>query len=155
MIVKLGLCSAVMLSALFSLAGCTRGVDIQTPESFAELDEGDYAYRATSAEGVVIAVRREDNDPKGNLAFWSAAVDYELRRKGYTAKSSKDVKSADGIAGKQIRYNATREGRPSVLWTTVYVSGGDVIVVEAGGDAAHFEGVESEVEKAINEVEVS
>jgi hypothetical protein len=155
MVVKLGLCSALVIGVAVALGGCTRDVGIQTPESFAELDEGDYAYRATSAEGVVIAVRREDNDPKGTLAFWSSAIDYELRRKGYSAQSAKSVKSADGVAGKQIRYSASREGRPSVLWTTVFVSGGNVIVVEAGGDAAHFEGVESEVEKAINEVEVS
>jgi hypothetical protein len=56
-----------------------------------------------SAEGVVIAVRRERNQPKANLAFWSAAVDYELRRKGYSAIASKDVKSAQGVPGKQIR----------------------------------------------------
>ncbi len=152
---KLGLRTLFLCSAIVAVSGCNRGFDIQTPDGFAELEEGDYAYRATSAEGVVIAVRREDNEPKGNLAFWSAAVDYELRRKGYTAKASKEVKSANGVPGKQIRYTTTREGRPSVLWTTVYVSGSHVVVVEAGGDAAHFDGVETEVEKAIGEVEVS
>lgn len=148
---KLGL----VFSILALSAGCSRGFSIQTPEGFAELDDGDYAYRATSAEGVVIAVRREDNDPQGNLAFWSAAVDYELRRKGYSAVSSKSVKSASGVSGKQIRYGITREGRPNVLWATVYVTSGNVTVVEAGGDSAHFEGVESEVEAAISEIDVS
>jgi hypothetical protein len=144
-----------MFSVLALSAGCSRGFEIQTPEGFAELDEGSYSYRATSAEGVVIAVRREDNDPQGNLAFWSAAVDYELRRKGYAAVSSKSVKSASGVPGKQIRYSATRDGRPNVLWATVYVTGGHVTVVEAGGDEAHFETVEADVEKAIGALDVS
>jgi hypothetical protein len=153
--VKLGHKIGLIFGVLALCGGCSRGFDIQTPDGFAELDEGDYSYRATSAEGVVIAVRREDNDPEGNLAFWSAAVDYELRRKGYSAVSSKDVKSGGGVSGKQIRYTLTREGRPNVLWATVYVTGGHVTVVEAGGDAAHFEHVEADVERAIGAIDVS
>jgi hypothetical protein len=153
--VKLGTKFGFLLGLLLSLGGCARGFQLQTPDGFAELDDGDYAYRATSAEGVVIAVRREANDPKANLAFWSAAVDYELRRKGYTARASKEVKSAEGVPGKQIRYEATREGRPNVLWTTVFVTGKHVVVVEAGGDSAHFERVEADVEKAIKALELS
>ena len=148
---KLGL----LFGMLALCGGCSRGFDIQTPDGFAELDEGGYAYRATSAEGVVIAVRREANDPRGNLAFWSAAVDYELRRKGYAAVSSKDVKSPSGVSGKQLRYTTSRAGRPNVLWATVFVSGSSVTVVEAGGDAAHFADVEADVERSIAAIDVS
>ena len=152
---KLGHRIGLIVCLAIALGGCTRGFDIHTPDGFAELDDGDYAYRATSAEGVVIAVRREANDPEANLAFWSSAVDYELRRKGYSALSAREVTSENGVPGKQIRYTTTRAGRPSVLWTTVYVSGSKVIVVEAGGDAAHFERVEADVERALKALEIS
>lgn len=152
---KLGHRIGLLVGLAIALGGCARGFDIHTPDGFAELDQGDYAYRATSAEGVVIAVRREANDPKANLAFWSAAVDHALRKKGYSALSAKDVTSENGVPGKQIRYTATRAGRPNVLWTTVYVSGSHVVVVEAGGDAAHFQRVEAEVERAVGAIEIS
>jgi hypothetical protein len=153
--VKLGPQIGLLVGALLALGGCARGIELATPDGFAELEQGDYDYRATSAEGVVIAVRREPNRPKASLAFWSAAIDYELRGRGYSAIASQDVKSAGGVPGKQIRYRTTRQGRPNVLWTTVYVTSGDVVVVEAGGDRAHFERVESELEKAIRALELS
>ena len=65
---------------------------IETPSGFAQIDDGrkderytGYTYRATNAEGVVLGVRHERNDPSGDLQFWSGAVDAHLRRAGYRA----------------------------------------------------------------------
>lgn len=136
-------------------SGCARGFEIQTPDGFAELDRtDDYRYRATSAEGVVIAVRREKNEPRGSLEFWSSALRSELELQGYHFESEKSVKSKDGTAGKQLRYAVTREGRPNALWVTVFVSGSRVLVVEAGGDVAHFGRVQSKVAQAIENLDL-
>ena len=69
----------------------------------AEIEGDDYDYRAANAEGVVLAVRRNDNDPQGDLTFWSGALDAHLQRKGYTPEKTTEVHSADGITGKQVR----------------------------------------------------
>lgn len=138
----------VLLAA--AALGCGPGFEITTPAGFAELeDQEDYGYRATSAEGVVVAVRREDNRPYGDLAFWSGAVDAELRRAGYVAEKALEVKTADGVSGRQIRYRREIAGRPHAFWATVFVTETVVVTIEAGGDQAHFEKLEKAVAEAI------
>ena len=144
------LCAATALSATLGGTGCNRGFGIATPNGFAELDGQDnYGYRATNAEGVVLAVRREDNDPYGDLGFWSGAVDAYLQRKGYKSLKAVDVKSADGVVGKQVRYSIESGGRKKVFWVAVFVTGDAVVTVEAGGDSAFFSPVEKSVSAAI------
>ena len=145
---------ALAVSTLGS--GCARGFEIQTPDGFAELDgTDDYRYRSTSAEGVVLAIRREKNEPHGSLAFWSSALMNELAARGYNLEKNLDVKSKDGTAGKQLRYLSSRDGRPNVLWVTVFVTDSRVVVVESGGDVAHFEHVEPKVSAAIEALDLS
>jgi hypothetical protein len=135
--------------------GCGPGFVMNTPAGFAELDDNDaYAFRATSAEGVVVAVRREANDPKGNLDFWASAIGYELERKGYARLSEENVQAPGGVSGKQLRYHVTQNGRPHVFWATVFVTDRSVVVVEAGGDEAHFDRVKASVDLAIRRIEL-
>ena len=126
-----------LLLATGSVA-CTPNLHIDTPGGFAELEDQErYDYRATTSRGVVLAVRREANDPSGDLTFWSGALDAHLRRQGYKATTASDVKSSDGVKGRQIRYTIKRKGRPHSFWMTVFVTADEVITVESGGDA-HF-----------------
>ncbi len=82
-IYRLG-CRALWLSLLLSTAatGCTHQSEIQTPDGFAVLEDERYDYRASSAEGVVLAVRDNKNDPQGDLDFWSGALHAHLERRG-------------------------------------------------------------------------
>ncbi len=140
--------------SLVAMTGCARGFDINTPDSFAELEgSDDYKYRATSAEGVVIAVRTADNDPKGNLEFWKTAMGYELSRRGYAKQSEVAVKSLSGTPGVQLRFTTSHRERPHVFWATLFVTGSKIVIVEAGGDKAHFEQVRAEVQAAIEGVD--
>jgi len=146
-----------VLSVLCALgaAGCGRGFSIVTPAGFAELeDQKAYGYRATNAEGVVIGVRREDNRPFGDLGFWSGAVDAHLRRQGYVADKAVDVQSANGVKGRQIHYHSSREGRVFVFWCSVFVTEAKVVVVEAGGDQAHFSKLEAAVRETLDSLEL-
>lgn len=131
------------LAPLFLLAiGCNSGARVSAPDGFAELDEGEtYSYRATNAAGVVIAVRTEDNNPRGNLDFWTNAVDLKLKKSGYSAKSDEATKvSSDlGLDGRRLRYSMQKDGRPHEYWVTVFVTEDKVIVVEAAGDEQFFD----------------
>jgi hypothetical protein len=139
-----------------STTACGRGFGIETPDGFAELESNDdYRYRATTAEGVVLAVRREDNEPKGGLDFWASAVENELATRGYEKVSQKSIQSKNGTPGKQLVYKVSKGGRPNVLWVAVFVTGSRVVVLETGGDEAHFAHVEPKVSHAISEFEVS
>ena len=139
-----------LVATLFG-SGCSRGFDIKTPDGFAELDDAEgYRYRATSADGVVLAVRREKNEPKGSLDFWAAAVGNELTSRGYGKPAVESLKSQNGTAGKKLAFRTVKNGRPSVLWVAVFVSDDRVVVVETGGDADHFSQVESKVSAALS-----
>lgn len=146
----------LLLLPVFALPACGGGVSMHAPDGFAQLDDQkDYAYRATNAQGVVIAVRHKANKPRGDLKFWAGAVDAHLRRKGYTAVTGSDVKTANGMTGQQIRYKVVRGNREHAFWVTVFVVDDAVITVEVGGDHAFFESLEEPIKKAIESLEVS
>ncbi|MBW2456753.1 MAG: hypothetical protein JRI68_19710 [Deltaproteobacteria bacterium] len=146
---------ALLAATALPCAGCGAGFSITTPAGFAELEEQEqYGYRATSPQGVVIAVRREENAPYGDLSFWSGAVDAHLRRDGYTAVKAIEVKTADGIAGKQIRYRAERNGRDHAFWVSVFVTETVVVTVEVGGDVEYFDELEKPLAKAIASLQI-
>jgi hypothetical protein len=148
---------AILSAVSLGTAACGPSVTLQTPPGFAVLDEQkEYAYRATSAEGIVIGVRAEKNEPKGNLEFWADAVDGQLRRNGYVPDgASAEVRTARGLVGRELKYTRTQGGRPYRLWIAVFVTEDRVWVVEAGGDADRFkEKQEKGIQKAIDSIGV-
>jgi hypothetical protein len=147
-----GSLAAVLLALALAAtaAGCGPGFGLKTPDGFVELeDQKEYDYRATTAQGVVLAVRSEPNRPKGNLAFWTDAIDLKLRAMGYEAVEAKDVKTKSGATGKQLRYKRALYDRPHTFWLTVFVTPGDVYVIEAGGDTRDFDKAKDTILAAI------
>jgi hypothetical protein len=131
-------------------AACGPGFHLKTPDGFVELeDQEEYAYRATTAQGVVIGVRAEPNRPKGSVAFWTDAIDIKLRNIGYTAVGAKDIKTKSGAKGKQLRYTRTIAARPHTFWLTVFATDADIFVIEAGGDTRDFDKSKDEVTSVI------
>lgn len=143
----------ILTLAAVVLGGCSTA-RIATPSGFAAQKDDAYDWRASDGEGVVLAVRSEKNDPQGDLAFWSSAVDVRLRKAGYTAQDRRDVKSIDGRAGKQLRYEVASEGRTLAFWVTVFVTAHRVVIVEAGGDTELFTPKTKVVEAAIASLRV-
>jgi hypothetical protein len=140
--------AAVLLSV--AAAACSHGARLETPAGFATLGEDStFSYRATSARGVVLATRTHDNDVKANGDFWSEALDLELKNKGYVADGTRNVKTSRGLAGTQLRYTTTKNGRAHRYWITVFATKKKVFVVEAAGDKEPFDKALAAVENAI------
>lgn len=135
---------------LLCLGGC---LHIDTPKGFVELDDPQgYEYRATSATGVVLAVRSEDSrkDEGGDLDFWSEAIHRKVRRLGgYALLDTRDVKTTRGLPGKQLRFGQDQSGRPHLYWVSLFIDGDDLHIIEAGGPKDSFEELESGLERAI------
>lgn len=131
-----------------ALVGCGAGFHVRTPSGFVELDDDAYDYRATDSDGVILAVRTLDNHPRGDLEFWSGAIDARLRQR-YSAESVHEVGTRSGLVGVQIRYVASRSGRTHRYWATVFVDDDTVYLLEAGGDAELFDADRETVEEAI------
>ena len=130
-----------LLLALSLLAPACASFHLNTPSGFAELaDDAHYDYRATNADGVVIAVRALRNEPEANLEFWGRVVDERLRRQGYVPDGDPaPVQSANGVPGVMFRYGATVGGRAHRYQVAVFVRGKKVFVLEAGGDQEVFD----------------
>jgi hypothetical protein len=147
---------ALALSSALPLAGgCGHHFELQAPDDFVELAQGDearrgYALRATTADGVVIAVREIDNERHGTRDFWVAAIRNRLRREGgYALLEEREVRAASGDAGRQLRLGRDESGRPYAYWVTVFVRRDRITVVEAGGRRDTFDAQSAALERTI------
>jgi len=140
----------LFLTAVLLGTGCGPSFVLSTPPGFIELEEkySPYDYRATTADGVVIAAREIDNDRHGELGFWVRAIENRMReRGGYALLESKTVKSADGVEGRQLRFGHDDQGssgasapaqgtgsaRPHLYYLTIFVTEEKIFLVEVGG----------------------
>jgi len=125
---------AVCALALCAIA-CGPSFTAVAPPGFVELeDQVAYDYRATNADGLVFAVREIDHEPKGTIDFWTRAVENHMRQRGgYALLGSHDVKSADGVPGKQLRFGHDEQATPHLYHVTIFVTDDSIVLFEAGG----------------------
>jgi hypothetical protein len=134
----------LMILSLAFLGGCQTS-RIDTPSGFVEVEtyHGDPIYRAVSAEGVKIEYRTHENPNGGTLEFWRRAVQRTLvEGKGHTLAESREITSDSGADGRLLRLSKQRGGADFSYLVALYVRGGKVHVVEAGGrreDVAGYE----------------
>lgn len=127
---------ALVVSALALCAACGRPFDVRTPPGFVELEDqgSDYAYRATTADGVVVGVRTIDASGGGDLGFWEQAVTLEVRdASGYALLAKKDVRSEDGTPGREIDFGRDQNGKPYSYRVALFTAQGRLYLFEAGG----------------------
>ncbi len=129
---------AILIAALALAGGCGT---MDLPDNFVAVEDrdlGPYEVRGVSADGMVIAARREDNAENGTLEFWAEAIKRELTGRGYTLTGSDAVESDGGTPGTLMTFTAQRGGRPYTYLAAVFVtkgtfSDGEVLIAEAGG----------------------
>jgi hypothetical protein len=149
----------ITLAALSAFA-CTP--TFATPKGFVDLDEqGTYDQRATTADGLVLAGREIENDPEGDLAFWSHAIENQMRmRGGYALLEKKKVKSTSGHDGEALRFGHDEGNKPHLYTIAVYVTKGNfwhdgtIYLVEAGGPKELVEKNAASIDWAIRNVRV-
>lgn len=144
---------AILSVVLLFVAGCGHHFEMNAPDDFVVLEEdaSSFDMRATSADGVVIAVRELDNDPPGTLKFWVDAIRNRMRMNGgYALIEEKDVTAASGQRGKQLRFGRDQNGVAFRYWLTIFVGDSRIHLVEAGGREEIFTPAEARVERAIS-----
>lgn len=154
---------AILLAAFgFALGttGCGPHFTVTTPKDFVVLDESrPYDFRATTPDGLVLAVREFENDKeRGDAGFWVRAIENELRiDKGYALLKTDEIKTRSGLTGTQLRFGLDRENEAHEYIVTVFVTfrgtiGGkrsSVYVLEAGGSAVLVEQHRAQIQDAI------
>jgi len=125
----------VLIVAAALLAGCA-SFTLETPPGMIELKEqGTYAYRAMTPDGVVLGIRVVDDAQKTDVAFWVEAVTLHMKElSGYALLTTADVSTADGSHGKELRFGHDEAGAPYLYVMRVFVSPKhNLVIVEAGG----------------------
>ncbi len=142
----------LVLLATLACAGCGHPFVAATPPGFVDLGNRypDGEYRATTADGVVIGVRAWDNDPKGELSFWSRALERRMREMGgYALLDRRDVAARGGLHGVEMRFGHDEGKTPYLYTVALFVTDKKIYVVEAGGAKSEVSKVATQIEWAI------
>ena len=134
------------------LMGCGRSFVPATPPGFVDLGDAypDGEYRATTADGAVIGIRAFDNEPKGELAFWSRALENRMRENGgYAMLEKRAVTSRSGLAGTELDFGHDEGRTPHLYRIALFVTDKKIFVIEAGGTRAEMERQAPQIDWAI------
>jgi hypothetical protein len=144
----------LLASVLF--AACGPSFQAAAPPGFVELEDQElYDWRATTADGLVIAVREVEHEPKGTTEFWTRAIENQIRtRGGYALIATKEVTSADGVKGKLLRFGHDEGGKPHIYVIALFVTDDDLYLLEAGGTRELFERHNEQIDWAIKNFRV-
>ena len=137
--------------------GCGRPFDVKTAPGFVPLEnQSTYDYRATTPEGVVVAVRVVDDENRGDLGFWTQAVTLQLRDvSGYALLDVSDVASRDGTRGKLLKFGHDEgDNKPFAYWVSIFPAQKRLFVVEAGGAKDAFDRAQPSIEWMLKSVRV-
>lgn len=120
--------------------GC---VNLRTPDGYAKTERtGPYEYKAISTDANVIAVRVHRNQDKqqGTLDYWVDASRKHLTlSRGYEFKETGGFDSGKG-KGKWLLFARKYRGADYLYLLGLVVKGRKIYALEAGGEAAVFEG---------------
>ncbi len=144
----------VMLVLLSACGG--HAFELRAPTDFVEFKESPpFAWRATSANGAVLAVREEENPRGGTVSYWVDTLTRMLRDdNGYALTETVDVTAATGQTGKQLRFSRDARSKTYVFWVTVFTKEDKVIVIEAGGEREIFTPQQAAIEEAIRSIRI-
>ena len=93
-------------------------------------------------------VRTTPHEPEATLDFWKEALRKRMIDAGYTLLADADVK-AGGTPGYLIKLAAPMGPEDDVYWVAVFPHGGQLVIVEAAGEAARFHAREAAIKAAI------
>jgi hypothetical protein len=111
--------------------GCA-SFDVLTPNGFVKLDKQTVPYKAVSADGAVLMVRKWDNKPPATLAFWQEVVTRELlKQRGYKLTKPQSIRSKGGIEGQLYSGTAEYRGQRHSYRLALYVTEKTIYALEA------------------------
>lgn len=126
-----------LLLALVWLAGCTPLPRSAAPADFAAY-EGKESVQAVSAERVVYQLKRLENKPFAELAFWQVALKERLLKAGYVLATEGAIE-ASGHKGYFIETTAPRGTADYIYLVALFVQDKNLIVIESAGELKAYQ----------------
>jgi hypothetical protein len=156
-VVKIYLSVLLVLGAV-TMSACGQPFKATVPTGFVELEgvtSSPYRYRAAHPDGLVAAIRVVDNgDTKGSLAFWSRAVENQLRLgKGYRLISQGPAKNRLGDDGTLLKFGHDEGKSPHLYRVALFLKKDLLYVIEQGGTAELVAAHEAELDRFLQDFE--
>jgi hypothetical protein len=151
-LVHLTLLFLALLAVGMGLSACS--FKAKTPEAFAAYPRGIVfkgPFKAVSPEGILFSVRSEKNEPVADLAYWRIAMKTRMSNAGYRVISD-SASVMGGQPGALLKLAAPVGNNDYFYWIGISVTGKDILVAEAAGEAKPFLARANEIEKAISAV---
>lgn len=139
------LTAAITLAAL---AGCGADHAIDAPAAFRRYHEAD-GLRLITADGVRVAAREVDNEPRADLPFWVDAMKRHLDERGYAFAREDCFTTTAGWKGCTLDFVLPYGAEDWVMSETVFVVGDKLVLVEATGPYERFAAVEAEYKQSL------
>ena len=95
-------------------------------------------FRAVTPDGVMLRVRSEKHEPKGELDFWKAAMRERMVAAGYQVASEAEI-SASGVPGALIELRAPQGEQDWTYLVAVFPVGGKLVIAEAAAEITQME----------------
>jgi hypothetical protein len=113
---------------LNTLGGDQDDIQIKLPKSFVQFEKKK-AFEAISAKGATIRISKIPNEPKGDLLFWTKAIEYELVGRGDQLKDRQSTEN-DKKQPIQISVYGSPELRPYFYAIALLLDEDDLLVFE-------------------------
>src|SRR4051812_7964054 len=137
----------VSLLLAWALGGCTTPPPSGAPADFGVYD-GREARQAVSFDRVVYQVKRVENKPFADLAFWQIALKERLTKAGYVVTADGPL-DAGGKPGYYIETTAPHGASDYMYLIAVFVQDKTLIVIESAGEVAAYKAQREKILAAI------
>lgn len=108
---------------LVTLTEGKKTVAMAMPRGFVLFEE-DSVFRAQAADTSLLRVARTANEPRGDAAFWSAAIQHEMEGR------DEELVETRAVGGRQVRVWRNKDVRPRYYLAATVVAGDFVYVLE-------------------------
>ena len=143
--------TALILFAWLAVA-CKPPYTMDSMKSFRKFEDS-REFKLITADGVMLKAREVENYPKGDLPFWTDAMDKHLTERGYLLKSKSCFKTKTARSACTLSYALPYGTEDWTLSETLFVAGDTIVVVEAAGPFARYAKVEAEITEALKTFE--
>ena len=129
---------------LFSVSwACGPYSTVTVPNGYVALDDDslqyDVAQKLVSADGAVVVIRERDNDPYGNLDFWTEALESEIQEgRGYDHLATEEIDSRSG-RGRLLKFKSAYQGEPFLYNVALFTTESLIVTVETAVSEANAE----------------
>ena len=144
----------VLLACSVLLTGC-KGVQMRAPDGFVVYTKlSGSEYRAISAEGIALRVKRAANEPASDGTLWSRALKLNLESRGYVIRSEEPIQTSGGLRG-QLLKTASKVGNQDFgYFCALFVLERELYFVEAAGAYPEFGAKEAQILDAMRSFQV-